>query len=56
LLSHRADEANALADDCADQPLLFAGIADGAPRRVDPAGDVDSETIRPRQTEASRSS
>ena len=30
LLSHRADEANALADDCADQPLLFAVVVDNA--------------------------
>ena len=39
LLSHRADEADTLADDRADQPLLFTIVADNAACGVDPAGE-----------------
>jgi hypothetical protein len=39
LLTRRAHEADTLADDCADQPLLFAVVADDAAHGVDPGGD-----------------
>ena len=56
LLNRLADEADALADDCADKPLLLAGIADIRRTALIRLAIVDSETIRPPQTEASRSS
>ena len=34
----RADEAEAFAGGCPDEPLLFAAVADGASRRIDAAG------------------
>ena len=36
VLAHIADEAEALAWQCLDQPLLAAGVADGAAGRIDP--------------------
>jgi hypothetical protein len=37
-LLNRAHETNALADSCADQPLLFAAVADYAASSINPAG------------------
>jgi hypothetical protein len=37
LLPYRADKTDALADDCADQPLPVASVADRVTGGVDPA-------------------
>jgi hypothetical protein len=52
--SHRADEANTRHG--ADEALLVAAIANRLARSVDPLVSVDSETMRPFQTPAIRSS
>jgi hypothetical protein len=39
VLQHRADEADALALQRLDQPLLLAAVADGGARRVDAVGE-----------------
>jgi len=53
-LAHVADEPEASALHCADQPLVLAGITDGATliRLV----SASSETTRPSQTACSNSS